>query len=119
MTIPAGFERAYFRYLDTQDQALAWAWERVAIAVMEAPEEAWEMILCLIRKAQDSWRLEQVGAGPLESLLADHGDAFIDRVIEIARAEPKLRSALGFVWPHGGAIRDSTWRRIQALVSEK
>jgi len=46
----------------------------------DEPEEAWPIILEILRRNQSFEILETLSAGPVEDFLARHGEAFIARV---------------------------------------
>ena len=54
-----------------------------------------------------------LAAGPVEDLLAKHGGEFIDRVVELARKDPKFNYVLGGVWR--SSIADDVWERVQSI----
>lgn len=58
-----------------------------------------------------------VGTGPLEDLIHEHGDAFIDELETLARRRPTFRAALSSVAIDDGAIANGTASRIRGLVS--
>ena len=53
-----------------------------------------------------------VGAGPLESLVRDHGAQFIEWFEMAARSEANFRVALSYVWASGSAVAP----RLDALL---
>jgi hypothetical protein len=55
--------------------------------------------------------LSNLGAGPLEGVLAAHGADFIGVVEVAARRDPKMRWTLGCVWQN--AMPDDIWVRVQ------
>ena len=56
--------------------------------VREEPERAWPMILSLIGASRSDQFLAILAAGPLENLLCEHGEAFIERVEQLAARDP-------------------------------
>jgi len=74
-----------------------WAWEELTETVHDDPERAWPVILALVALAQPD-RLEYVGAGPLEHLIENHDQAFIDRINAQAASDPRFRETLASVW---------------------
>jgi hypothetical protein len=62
------------------------------------PDAAWPVVCKLIEIASER-DLGVVGAGPLDGLLAHHGDAVIGLVESRVRVDKKLRDALSSVWP--------------------
>ena len=80
-----------------------WAWETLAELCSSQPEEAWLALLQVIELAENAERLEEIGAGPLEDLLRNHGERLIDRLESEAGGNDKLRTALASVWlPQSG-----------------
>jgi hypothetical protein len=82
----------------TERKAAAWPWRMMEDLRREDPEEAWQVTLQLIAAAPDGDALSYVAAGPLEDLIKDRGDQFIDRIEAEAAGNARLRQALGKVW---------------------
>ena len=77
------------------------------------PDILWAMILA-IHTRDKSVHIDQVlSAGPLENLLALHGDNFIDRVELEARTNPSFARLLGGVWKN--RMSEALWQRVQAV----
>jgi hypothetical protein len=85
----------------------------IAIAAMETPETAWIAIVELSRQTLSEKQISLLAAGAIESLLAYHGVAFIDRIEEEARAHSAFRDLLGGVWR--SSIPDEVWRRLELI----
>jgi hypothetical protein len=81
------------------------------------PEILWAMILT-IHKRDQSVHIDQVlSAGPLENLLALHGENFIDRVESEARTDPSFARLLGGVWKN--RMTETVWQRVQAVYDRR
>lgn len=94
------------------DDAFPWS----ALCVFELrdhPEEIWTFIRLALAGAETVWQVIMLAAGPLEDLIADHGDALIDRIEREARQSPRFRFALTGVWPQGAAT-SPVWLRVEA-----
>jgi hypothetical protein len=77
------------------------------------PETLWLLIL-EIHHQDHSVAIQQVlSAGPIEDLLAKHGEVFIDRVEAEARRDPKFAEVLGGVWKN--RMSDAVWKRVQTV----
>lgn len=98
---------AWFAY-----EAVFWASERLQDLLAKDPEVAWRTIVLLIERAPSDERLGPVGAGPLEDLLNDHGDMFIDRIEAAARTDSRFRACLASVWQRG--MSEALWERVVA-----
>ena len=93
-------------------EATAWATDLYDLEY-DDPETLWLLILAIHAKDQ-SWRIRKVlSAGPVEDLLAKHGERFIDRVETEARKNPKFAKLLGGVWMN--SMTDEIWSRVQAV----
>jgi hypothetical protein len=52
-----------------------------------------------------------IAAGPLEDLIADYGDLYIDRIEVLARKNPRFNYLLGGVWKN--ASKNDVWKRVE------
>lgn len=81
--------------------------------VLEDPGRAWTMILVILELAeQDEGALDNLAAGPLESLLFHHGPKAIEWVEKEARSNQRLKDLLSGINTGDATI----WNRLQALV---
>lgn len=87
--------------------------ERFTDAVRHDPERAWAAILIVVKSTNNEFVLENLAAGPLENLLVEHGDAFVDR-IEYQAGNEQFRWLLRGVW--GERVAPSIWVRIEQVV---
>jgi hypothetical protein len=97
-------------YVELQERW--WAWEAVKEATMHDPEHAWQLVLAIVAATDSSLVLEVLGSGPLEDLLSDYGDQFIDRCEEQARVDPKFRESLSSIW-RTERMSEAVWSRIE------
>jgi uncharacterized protein DUF6869 len=65
--------------------------------VQDEPERAWPVILVLVQQASED-QLGAIGAGPLEHLIDDHAEAFIDRIEAAALRDTRFQEALSAIW---------------------
>ena len=93
-----------------------WAYNKLSELCDDEPEACWEVIQ-LIRSLDSSDVVHaNLASGPLESLLATHGNDFIDRFELLAKTDQEFKKLLGAVWKNN--INDSTWNRIQAIAGK-
>jgi hypothetical protein len=59
--------------------------------------------------------LDNLAAGPLETLLVRHGRDIIDRVENEAKSDPRFKDLLLGVW--GNAVDATVWERLEALFA--
>jgi len=96
----------------SEREVTAWATDLYDLEY-DDPETLWLLILAIHAKDQ-SWRIRKVlSAGPVEDLLAKHGERFIDRVEAEARKDPKFAKLLGGVWKKG--MTEGIWDRVRAV----
>jgi hypothetical protein len=62
------------------------------------PESGWRVTLRLLSLAADDDAIGDIGGGPLEELLTEHGPQFVDRAEVLAVSSEKFAAALKRVW---------------------
>lgn len=102
----------YIKYLENSDD-MFWVFNRFIDLIRDEPETAWILIKKILKTDSSLKMIADLSAGPLEDLLVDHGDKFIDRVEEEAKKNPDFAKLLGGVWKN--AINDEVWERIQKV----
>jgi hypothetical protein len=85
-------------------------------ACTEEPEPAWMAILQVLLRDLTVEQTSLLAAGPLETLLSWHGAAFIDRVEQQARLDPRFNHLLGGVWRQ--EMSEEIWSRIEKARKE-
>ncbi len=98
--------------LDARD--LGWADERVTRAISRGGRDALDALVVLAGAASTE-QLGALGAGPLEDVLYEHGEALLDELDDVIRRTPRLRAALSAVW--WGEIPDVVVNRLSRLVA--
>ncbi|KAG9602228.1 hypothetical protein KCV01_g7290, partial [Aureobasidium melanogenum] len=59
--------------------------------------------------------LANLAAGPIEDLLVNNADKFIERIEALARSDLKFRTILSMVWQND--ITNEVWARVQSVIS--
>ncbi|MCB2115460.1 MAG: hypothetical protein KDE00_03975 [Rhodobacteraceae bacterium] len=77
------------------------------------PDLTWSFVQKALSGAETVWQVIMLAAGPLEDLIADHGETVIDRIEHAARHSPRFRFALTGVWPQGNQA-SPVWARVEA-----
>jgi hypothetical protein len=95
------------------DPGADWAFDVLDDLLLGAPRVGWPLLREIVRRAPDA-ALGDLGAGPLETLLATHGFDMIDAIEREAAGSPRLRTALAGVWRN--RIPEPVWRRVRALA---
>ena len=98
-------------------EANFWAFETLDDMVRHEPGKAWPIILAIRSATDDDRILANLAAGPLEDILARHGEKFIDRVETLARQDEKFLYILTGVWSRSSMSKE-LWTRI-STVTEK
>jgi hypothetical protein len=89
-------------------------WNQLTDLVYGKHENAWNIILRIIDKTDDKFVISNVAAGPLESLIAQHGSIYLKQIEAKARSSPKFCFALTVVWQN--FTPDDLWQQIQGIV---
>lgn len=103
----------WIEYTHTNDKALFEAWEALNDLVFKKPQQAWKVILDILEQTESDEIIGNLAAGPLEDILSEHGDVFIDEVEIQARQNPKFTKLVLGVYQ--GGMSDNVWSRIQVL----
>ena len=77
------------------------------------PNVQWEYILAAVLLAQNEDQLDALAAGPMEHLLATHGDDYIDQFEALAASNSKFATAVEGVWQN--RMSDTVWSRVEAI----
>jgi|SRR3569833_140346 len=85
-------------------------------ACTETPEIAWPAIVQISEQKLTDEQKALLAAGPLETLLAWHGAAFIDQIEQQAQRSTSFRHLLGGVWQRD--ISPEIWNRVEKARSE-
>jgi hypothetical protein len=89
-----------------------WSFEEIDELCRNSPDAAWAFILAAWSEDQSKSVAQNLSAGPLEDLLARHGEAVIERVEAEARSNPSFAFLLGGVWKN--QMTDEVWLRVQS-----
>ena len=96
-------------------------YERLDKLVRTSPFLAFEAIKLILHLLADEADNESIcgvlAAGPLEDLLAWHGETMIDAVEAEARRNEAFRALLRDVWRN--SMTSDVWARVQALAGEE
>lgn len=82
-------------------------------ACLYNPENAWAATLLILERDLSPEDKAVLAAGPLETLLARHGPAFIDRVEERAGTDERFNHLHGGVWQ--SQMTQDVWDRVQKV----
>ena len=77
------------------------------------PELDWQVIEWIAENTKSRWSSVMLAAGPLENLISEHGESFIERIEGKARRSPRWRFILSGVWPQG-RHNSEVWQRVLA-----
>jgi len=117
------FITSYFRYWDIKQFENRWSEEdEWAIDLLDynlvrnSPEEAWPLILELVKAAQHKRHLSIIAAGSLEELINNHGASVIERIETEVRRNPRFAWTMLCVWP--GKKDKGVYTRVK-IIQEK
>jgi hypothetical protein len=94
------------------DEPKWWAVNAVGEWHLEDKHEAlWEFIIRTFEREMSDKAFGILAAGPVENLLSEFGESYIERVEELARKNPRFNFLLGGVWQL--AMTEDVWARLQ------
>ncbi len=105
--------RIWLQYHEEHRDEDFWAVNSMFLLHEEDPERAWQVILELVAQASEE-QLGAIGAGPLESLIDDHAEAFVDRIEAAAITDTKFQEALSGIWLNSFYQKPVTVARLVA-----
>ncbi|WP_313317582.1 DUF6869 domain-containing protein [Stenotrophomonas sp.] len=94
-----------------------WAAVKLNMMCVSSPSEAWEIVTDIFESTADEWIYENLGAGPLETLLGLHGEFAISALSSYAASNPKFLDVAAFVWPH--SLSSDVAKRFLAIAGQK
>ena len=96
---------------EKHDSPYWWAIERfMDMYDTTQAEDIWTTILEVLSRRPDQNVIGMLAAGPLEDLIKDWGEMFIDRIELEARRNPAFRHLLGGVWK---GSTPEVWARVE------
>jgi len=101
-------------WLRAEDQGLSddWAIMEVGDLVANDPDEAWQVLPVLVEHATTDWQLTMIGSAPLEDLLTDYEDTYLELLERVLTNRDKWANALQHVWISHPAKKE----RVQRLI---
>ena len=93
-----------------------WALERVINWKYDnEPELLWRFILAVHERDNSEDVAEHLSAGPVEDLMSQFGEAYIQRIEELARRDARFKRMLLGTWQD--RMSDDLWSRFQQVRS--
>ncbi len=106
-------ERWAYEVDDPKRDEFEWVDEFEYVATHEIPEVGLKLILAILTLEPSSHLIKVLAAGPLEDLLANHGEKIIEKVESEAKTNSKFALLLSGVWKN--SIPDKIWGRVQNI----
>lgn len=78
------------------------------------PNRALDIIVKINQRTESDFVLDNLAAGPLETVLGHHGEKVIGRIEELAAEHERFRMLLRGVWKN--LMSDGVWARVQAAI---
>lgn len=94
-------------------ELFSWVWDQEYYLMQNEPEQMWRLILEILQRNSSSKIQEVLSAGPLEDLLAKHGESIIEKVEAEARSNPIFARLIGGVWK--SSMSEAIWTRVQSV----
>ena len=92
----------------------SWAVDELVDLAFHQPNTLWELILRILEIDRSEKVVAAIGAGPLEDLIVQHGEAFIDKVEQLAAKSPAFKTAMQNVWIEAGDTK--VFKRFFAIA---
>jgi hypothetical protein len=113
-SIAEGWIRYQHAVEGSAEQAANWDFVSTAFDIRVGdPMVLWRLILAIHLRDQSDDVQCVLAAGPLEDLLSDHGNVFIEVVEQQANSDPTFARLLGGVYRR--SMSDDVWRRVKNI----
>lgn len=80
----------------------SWAVDELIDLAFHRPNMLWDLILRILQIDRSKEIVAAIGAGPLEDLMVQHGETFIDRIEQLAAVSPIFKEAMRHAWIEAG-----------------
>jgi hypothetical protein len=90
-----------------------WALRKVIEFTSSEPESIWQFVTAAYRQNLCDEAIGSLAAGPLESLIAFHGEGYIDRIEKLASEDAEFKDLLTGVFRNNAT--SEVWARIQHI----
>lgn len=90
-----------------------WSASALNIACIEDPEQAWSFVVDIFESSSDPWVHENLGAGPLETLLSLHGELTLAALRAYVPDKREFLSVVAHVWSH--ALAPEVAKRLAGI----
>ena len=80
----------------------SWAIDQAIDLAFHQPINLWQLILRILEIDSSEKIVKAIGAGPLEDLMVQHGEALIDKVEHLATKSAAFKAAMQNVWIEDG-----------------
>lgn len=118
LQLSSGGREARKRLQDGHELFADAGWQGVTDRMERGGVAALDLIDALLAAGPaDEDAVGQVGAGPLEDLLHQHGAALVDEVERRALQDARFRQALSGVWLEHGVLDGEVQRRLERWVT--
>jgi hypothetical protein len=110
------FEKAYVALIGAERgtaayQANFWAYDKLLMMCISDPLNAWTAVKAVLAYDSSPDVTSNLGAGPIEDLLVNHGASLIEQIEFDASQSKPIQEALRSVWQ--GDIDQEVWRRVK------
>jgi hypothetical protein len=91
-----------------------WAVDEVILwHILGNHKALWDFVVRVFERPMSDRAFGMIAAGPLEDLLGDYGELYIDRIEEMARKNPRFNYLLGGLWR--SSSKPDIWSRIEQI----
>jgi len=111
------FIKNWFAEIDLDDEDNTPFGQDVVLMNFFASDEfQWQFIIKAFEFAYDANHLSVMAAGPVEHLLAFHGEKWIDKIEDESSANENFAWMMTSVWQH--KMSDDIWNRVQEIQKQ-
>jgi hypothetical protein len=87
-------------YESIEYKSKEWSAQKLNMMCINECDVAWEVVKKIFELSPDPWVLENLGAGPVETLFSMHGDISLKVVRDYSISNPNFSKVVEHVWGH-------------------
>ncbi|MBV2139202.1 MAG: hypothetical protein KUF79_20520 [Candidatus Thiodiazotropha sp. (ex Ctena orbiculata)] len=99
----------------TEAEKYMWSAEEINLLALRSPSDCWDVVLEILSITDDDWIITNLGAGPIENMLAFKPEITISMIENEYTNNSKLQAAIKNTWKN--IIPDEVWDRLSEMKS--
>lgn len=92
---------------------VSWAIDELFSLAYSDPKQLLNIVIEILQVDSSPKTIGALGAGPLEELLVNHADDYIDYIIDLAKGNKKFKESCSFIYLDKNDVSETSYDRFQ------